>query len=418
MRTRMMFLVTAALFVLALPTPPCRGADLYVLSIGVEPTWTFQGRHDLYAGDAGFVGEAFVRAEGLYAHTHRRVVAGKQATREAVLEGFAWLGRSVGEEDVAVVFFSTHGDGDSKTGHEVFLYGAGGEDTPFKSTEMRAALDAVKGRTVVLMDTCTAGGMIPPASQLGKRTAFFAGCTATESTGGQYQRADRPHGWFVIALCEALAGKADTDGDRVVTLGEVEKYLPGRAKEFRRAQNAFLVGTDDIRKLPLVRVDPANPAIELFTARKKEPGRNPFGEPDVSDPDGADVQAFATKTKLEGGKDDPNATAWPDKDITGPMDNIEGPWASRWNSGTPEDWMGDKAEIKVVGDRVYILYAEDYLFDLKRTGEKKEVLAGRYVSLSDATDTSPWVGIIVGSDRIDGHWPQGRWDFRRTGKSK
>jgi hypothetical protein len=410
--------MASALFALALTAPAGRGADLYVLSIGVEPTSTSKGVHDLYAGDARFVGEAFVRSEGLYVHTHRRVVAGKQATREEVLEGFAWLGKSVGEEDVAVIFFSTHGGVDSETGHEVYLYGVGGEEVPFKSTEMRAALDAVKGRMVVLMDTCTSGGLIPPASQLGKRSAFFAGCAATEETGGQYQRADRPHGWFVIALCEALSGRADTDGDKVVTLAEVEKYLPGRAKQFRRAQNAFLVGTDELRKLPLVRVDPARPAIELFTVRKKVPGRNPFGESDVAEPDGADVQAFAAKTKLKGDKDDPNAAAWPGKDITAPADGIEGQWASRWNSETVETWAGDKAEIKVVGDRIYILYAEEFLFDLKRTGEKKELLVGRYVSLSDTSDTSPWVGIIVGGDRIDGHWSQGRWDFRRTRKAE
>ena len=286
MSTRMIFPIAVALIVLVLPMTPCRGADLYVLSIGVEPTWTFKGERDLYAGDAVFISEAFVHSKGLYAHTHRRVVAGKRATREKVLAGLAWLRRSVSEEDVAVIFFSTHGGGDAESGHEVFLYGAGGEYSSLKSPEIWAGLDAVKGRTVVLMDTCTSGGMIPPASQLGKRTAFFAGCTATEETDGQFQRADRPHGWFVIALCEALAGKADNDGDGVVTLGEVEQYLPGRAKQFYRTQNAFLVGSKEIRKLQLVRVDPAHPAIELFTAQKKETGLNPFGETDVSDPDG------------------------------------------------------------------------------------------------------------------------------------
>ena len=416
--TRMLFPIAVALIALVLTVPPCSGADLYVLSIGVEPTKTFKGERDLYAGDAVFVSEAFVRSKSLYAHTHRQVVAGKRATREEVLKGLAWLRRSVSAEDVAVVFFSTHGGGDSESGHEVFLYGAVGEYSPLKSTEIWSALDAVKGRTVVLMDTCTSGGMTPPASQLGKRTAFFAGCTATEETGGQFQRSDRPHGWFVIALCEALLGKADTNGDGVVTLGEVENYLPGRARQFHRAQNAFLVGSKEIRELPLVRIDPVHPATELFTAKKKEPGRNPFGETDVADPFGADVQAFAAKTKLAGGKADPNAAAWPDRDFTNTTDNLGGQWASRWNSGVSKDWNGGKADIKVVGDRVYILYAEEYLFDLKWTGEKKEVLAGRYVSLSDTNDTSPWVGIIISDDRIDGHWSQGRWDFRRTGKSK
>jgi hypothetical protein len=28
-------------------------------------------------------------------------------------------------------------------------------------------------------------------------------------------------------------------------------------------------------------------------------------------------------------------------------------------------------------------------------------------------DTSPWLGIIVDDERIDGIWTQGRWDLRR-----
>lgn len=287
MSTRLISPLAVALIAWGLPASLCRAADLYVLSIGVEPTWTFKGEHDLYAGDAVFVGEAFSKSEGLYAHTHRRVVSGKQATREGVLDGLAWLGKSFGESDLAIIFFSTHGIGESEKGHEVTLYDAGGKYSALMSTEIWAALDAAKGRTVVLMDSCTSGGMIPPASQLEKRkkrTAFFAGCTATEETGGQFQRADRPHGWFVIALCEALAGKADTDGDGVVTLGEVEKYLPGRARQFYPAQNAFLVGSKEMRKLPLVRVDPAHPAVELFTAQKKELGYDPSDETDHSPP--------------------------------------------------------------------------------------------------------------------------------------
>jgi len=413
MSIRVLFPIAVALIALVLPVPPCRGADLYVLSIGVEPSWTFKGERDLYAGDAVFVSKAFVRSKEIYAHTRRRVLAGKRATREEVLKGFTWLKRSVGTEDVAIVFSQRTGGGDDESGHEVFLYDAGEEGVPLKSTEIWPALDAVKGRTVVLMDTCTAGGLIPAASQLGQRTAVFAACTADEETSGQFHRADRPHGWFVIALCEALAGKADIDGDGMVILGEVEQYLPGRAKQFSRRQNAFLVGSKEIRKLPFVRVDPAHPAIELFTAKKRVPGRNPFGETDVTDPDGADVQAFAAQTKLAGGKHDPNAAAWPDMHLANRSNHIEGQWASRWNDETAKNWHADKAEIKVMGDRVYILYAEEYLFDLKRTGKKKDVLVGRYVSLSDADDTSPWVGIIIDKDRIDGHWSQGRWDFRR-----
>jgi hypothetical protein len=85
--------------------------DLYILSVGVEPRLTAKGKRDPYAGDAWFVRQALAQAEPLYATTHTRVLAGARATRKEVLEALAWLGKSVGERDVAVLFFSTHGDG-------------------------------------------------------------------------------------------------------------------------------------------------------------------------------------------------------------------------------------------------------------------------------------------------------------------
>src|SRR5947209_4348802 len=111
-----------------------RGAcDLYVLSVGVEPKLTAQGKRDPYAGDAWFVRQALAQAEPLYATTHSRVLAGPRATRAAVLDALAWLGTSVGERDAAVVFFSTHGSiaprgMAPKEGYYIDLAGAGGPE--------------------------------------------------------------------------------------------------------------------------------------------------------------------------------------------------------------------------------------------------------------------------------------------------
>jgi hypothetical protein len=67
-----------------------------------------------------------------------------------------------------------------------------------------------------------------------------AACTADEGSSGQWKRPDQPHGWFVLALCEALNGLADANGDEVVTLAEVNAYLPDRARQFHREQNAVV----------------------------------------------------------------------------------------------------------------------------------------------------------------------------------
>jgi hypothetical protein len=67
-----------------------------------------------------------------------------------------------------------------------------------------------------------------------------------------------------------------------------------------------------------------------------------------------------------------------------------------------------------VDNRVYILYREGtaaYLIDARRDGKNR--LVGKYLNLQDHRDTYPWVGLIIGNQRIDGAWTGGRWDFRR-----
>ena len=41
---------------------------------------------------------------------------------------------------------------------------------------------------------------------------------------------------------------------------------------------------------------------------------------------------------------------------------------------------------------------------------------GTYVNVDplERADNGPWVGIIVDTNRIDGKWLDGRWDFRRV----
>jgi len=145
----------------------------------------------------------------------------------------------------------------------------------------------------------------------------------------------------------------------------------------------------------------------------EEKARNPFNVEDVADPDGKDVQDFADKEKLAGDDKDDNAKQWArvPEGADGKKGSLEGTWDSRWNN-TGGDWFPGTAKVKVIGDRVYILYKDQgtYLIDAKRKGKR---LIGRYVNVDAKEDTSPWVGEIVDDERIDGVWSSGRWDFRR-----
>lgn len=149
-------------------------------------------------------------------------------------------------------------------------------------------------------------------------------------------------------------------------------------------------------------------------AQDKKP-RNPFGVKDVQDPDDKTVQDLAAKVKLAGDAKDPNAEQWVKETTAGKKGSLEGKWFDRFGSALQH--YGTGTEIKVVGDRVFMLVhaaaGQLYLIDLKRD---KNRLMGKYQGISNPSDFGPCDFLIVDDERIDGvYGPTGtrRWDFRR-----
>src|SRR3954463_5755853 len=131
--------------------------------------------------------------------------------------------------------------------------------------------------------------------------------------------------------------------------------------------------------------------------------RNPFGTIDVPDPNGADVAEFAAIAVLYGLEDDANA-AWTDVSKSASPGSIEGRWASRWNGGadptiagdTPDTWKQGRAELRMQGDRAYLLFDWDNgrrrgLIEARRDGATG--LAGKYINLTNRDIVRPWIGL-------------------------
>jgi hypothetical protein len=143
--------------------------------------------------------------------------------------------------------------------------------------------------------------------------------------------------------------------------------------------------------------------------------RNPFEVKDVPNPDGEDVQAFAREAKLPADKKDDNAPQWSEKVTEGKPGTLDGEWSCRWSSvgGGVTNWYFGTATVRTVKDRVYILCKDEtgtFLIDTLRKGNR---LVGRYMGIWSNSDSTPWVGVIVDNERIDGIWSGGRWDLRR-----
>ncbi|MBL8798779.1 MAG: DUF1963 domain-containing protein [Planctomycetia bacterium] len=142
---------------------------------------------------------------------------------------------------------------------------------------------------------------------------------------------------------------------------------------------------------------------------------NPFGIPDVPDPDGQDVQAFAAQVELPGDDDCMDTEPWSLSRSADDPGTLDGDWESRWYHG-PQAWNWEYgvALLQSVKDRIYVLFADerrDYLIDLRRQGN--DLLVGRYVNVGNPEDSGPWAGRIEGPERIVGRWAHGRWDFAR-----
>jgi WD40 repeat protein len=163
--------------------------------------------------------------------------------------------------------------------------------------------------------------------------------------------------------------------------------------------------------------------IKLWDLPSPNKVRNPFGVQDVPDPDGKDVQEFASNpfdANFSRGADDANARRWTDLVVKDVPKSIDGDWAGRWKSEgiRAGAWHTGTAQVKSVGARVYILYTDTvdktrYLIDALRVEEER--LVGRYIGLDSGT-TGAWIGVSIDNERIDGHWRGGkdnRWDLRR-----
>lgn len=408
---------------------------LHVLSIGVEPKRSFHSSNDPYARDAGHMARVLEAARPFYQAISIKVVSGRNATPENVKAALREVAAAAkNPKDVVFVHFSTHGGWSVRDGFVFSLIGT--EDhhvwQDFRDVDALRSLATIKGRVLLTLDTCCAAGIIPRGNTATPRISYLTACRREESSVGEGKGVNKPHGIFVTAFCEAVAGSADLNRDGTVTWGEILKYLPERASSIAPEQHAQVRTTPGAEAIPLAKIavasvtpptkprltsDPPAPAPAPMKLFDETVLRNPFGLPDVNKPFVIRFKEFWQTTPVEGTDRDENAAPWAGLSLPQAAD-ITGRWSARWKS-TDGDWMTGEAIIKVKDERIFIIYRDAqarYLFELRNQRATKlpgKRMIGRFVNLVDGDDNGPWVGRVMGNDRIDGVWQGGRWDFRR-----
>jgi uncharacterized caspase-like protein len=108
----------------------------------------------------------------------------------------------------------------------------------------KAIYDIPSAKKLILLDTCHSGQGLKAESLLGKRGGLEdleaikrinrkSGAVVMAASESKEQALEgyQGHGIFTYALLEALEGKADVDGDRLVSTRELQEYVEVRASE-------------------------------------------------------------------------------------------------------------------------------------------------------------------------------------------
>ena len=224
--------------------------ELYVLSVGVSNYGSPQLQPLSFAHkDAEAVAAALERAKGaLYSRVAVRLLTQKAASQGAIAEGLRWLGREASQKDVALIFLSGYASRDERG--EFFFLPQDADpkrlhETGVRWSDLRATLEALPARVVLLLDSSHAGALTgpmatPTASPIDMAELVRSSLATkngivllTSSTGveASYESADWGHGAFTKALLEGLGGQADYDRDRQIYVRELDHFISRRVEK-------------------------------------------------------------------------------------------------------------------------------------------------------------------------------------------
>jgi WD40 repeat protein len=226
-----------------LPKP----GDLYVLAVGVSrfPGLPQELQLPFAARDARELA-GFFRDEGArkFSAVHTRVLADQEAllpTAAGIRASLDFVTRATAN-DTVLLFLASHGFSNAAGDYYFLPRDAAAEDlralldgsdgelpTLISWRTFFEALRGVAGRRLLVVDTCNARGIAGTFDQhsLAKRSAASSFSLLAASKSGELSREypQARHGLFTYALLRGLAGRADRDRDRAVTLAELFDYV-------------------------------------------------------------------------------------------------------------------------------------------------------------------------------------------------
>jgi uncharacterized caspase-like protein len=196
--------------------------------------------------------DAFERqgqAGGLYQKVEVTLLTNETATAKNILDGLDWIQHQTTSKDVAVIFFSGHGENDQQLRFFFCPHDYDKEhpsSTGVSYAQISESVRAIGGKLLFFIDACHAGNalgdlvlakgdaqadmtkVVNELSSDENGAIVFASTTGTQVS----QELEKEHnGAFTKALVEGLDGGADLLHEGVITVASLETYVDGRVKD-------------------------------------------------------------------------------------------------------------------------------------------------------------------------------------------
>ncbi|MBI5250404.1 MAG: caspase family protein [Desulfomonile tiedjei] len=221
--------------------------DLYAVVVGVSrygnPNVPQLSMSDKDAKDFA----AFLQTQNkLYHKLHLISLLNEQATKKEVERTLLYELRKAGKDDTVVIFLSGHGASDPNMPGEFFFLTHDADPDILGATAVNLSrmrfLDRLDSKRILLIaDTCHAGGFSmmgnksidPPLKKFMRDVKESQGRVIMSSCRPDEISREDPalgNGVFTYYLLEGLKGRADSNGDGVVSLKEAYDYVYTMAK--------------------------------------------------------------------------------------------------------------------------------------------------------------------------------------------
>jgi WD40 repeat protein len=215
-------------------TGPTRDEALFILAVGVESYKDPKLKLLHSVSDAQRIAEEIAaRARPLFKRgVFTTVLKDQQATLSGIEASFAKLKGELKPQDTLVLFLAGHGEAPLEKGYTFlpwdFQRGAPGDaGEGLSERRLRAILEQAPSQTLLLLDTCDAGGAERMIEDAYKR---LHGLTQQVLIGasrrGELAREGyEGHGVFTAALLRTLQRKPDFEDDRTLGVKEISVFV-------------------------------------------------------------------------------------------------------------------------------------------------------------------------------------------------